>query len=74
MIKLRQLFKPVKSMNAEEAKTYMDDHQEGSFTLLDVRQPSEYEQAHIPGAKLIPLPELNDRINELDPTKPVVTY
>ena len=74
MIKLRQLFNPVKSMNAEEAKSYMDDHQEGSFTLLDVRQPSEYEQAHIPGAKLIPLPELSDRINELDPNKPVVTY
>ena len=74
MIKLRQLFKPVKSMNAEKAKTYMDEHQEGTFTLLDVRQPSEYEQAHIPGAKLIPLPELKDRIRELDPNKPVLTH
>ena len=42
--------------------------------MLDVRQPSEYEQAHIPGAKLIPLPELNDRLDELDPNKPVLTY
>ncbi len=74
MIQLRQLFKPVKSMNAEKAKTYMNEHQEGTFTLLDVRQPSEYKQAHIPGAKLIPLPELNDRLNELDPKKPVLTY
>ena len=74
MIQLRQLFKPVKSMNTEKAKAYLNEHQEGTFTLLDVRQPSEYEQAHIPGAKLIPLPELSDRINELDPNKPVLTY
>lgn len=74
MIQLRQLFKPVKSMDTEKAKTYISEHQEGAFTLLDVRQPSEYEQAHIPGAKLIPLPELNDRLDELDPNKPVLTY
>jgi rhodanese-related sulfurtransferase len=74
MIQLRQLFKPVKSMNTEKAKTFINEHQEGSFTLLDVRQPSEYEQEHIPGAKLIPLPELKDRISELDPNKPVLTY
>ena len=74
MIQLKQLFKPVKSMDAEKAKTYMSEQQEGTFTLLDVRQPSEYEQEHIPGAKLIPLPELKDRLEELDPTKPVLTY
>ena len=66
MIQLRQLFKPVKSMSTEKAKTFINEHQEGSFTLLDVRQPSEYEKEHIPGAKLIPLPELKDRISELD--------
>ena len=74
MIQLKQLFKPVKSMDAEKAKTYMSEQQEGTFTLLDVRQPSEYEQEHIPGAKLIPLPELKERLKELDPNKPVLTY
>ena len=74
MFRLKQLFQPVKSMDADEAKKYMDAHQEGTYTLLDVRQPSEYEQAHIPGAKLIPLPELKDRLKELDTTKPVLTY
>lgn len=36
----------------------------GAF-LLDVRQPDEYEWAHVPGACLIPLAEVPDRIGEL---------
>ena len=61
-------------MDAEEAKTYIADQKEGTFTLLDVRQPGEYEKARIPGAKLIPLPELSDGIGALDPEKPVIVY
>lgn len=33
--------------------------------LLDVRMPDEYEEAHVPGAFLIPLPELPERVGEL---------
>ena len=33
--------------------------------LLDVRQPEEYQSGHIAGAKLIPLGELPQRMNEL---------
>jgi len=36
------------------------------FTLLDVREPAEYSFAHIPGAKSIPLGELENRVDELD--------
>jgi len=61
-------------MGTEEAKAYMAEHEEGTFTLLDVRQPGEYENSRIPGAKLIPLPELADRLGELDPDKPVIPY
>lgn len=39
-------------------------YEAGTF-ILDVRQPEEYSAAHIPGAKLIPLGELNDRITEV---------
>jgi rhodanese-related sulfurtransferase len=70
----KQFLTPVASMDTEEAKAYMAEHEEGSFTLLDVRQPSEYENSRIPGAKLIPLPELADRLGELDPDKPVIPY
>lgn len=73
-MRLRNLFIPVTDMNTEQLHTFIDSNEEGSFTLLDVRQPSEYESARIPGSKLIPLPLLDDRLNELDPQKPVIAY
>jgi len=39
------------------------------FFLLDVREPSEYEIAHIEGATLIPLGELPHRLEELEKYK-----
>jgi rhodanese-related sulfurtransferase len=35
--------------------------------LLDVRQPDEYGEAHVPGAWLIPLDEVPARAGELPP-------
>ena len=70
----KKFFLPLKSMDAEEARTYIKRHGEGTYTLLDVRQPSEYEKIRIPGAKLIPLPELPHRFRELDPEKPLIAY
>ncbi|MDW7710681.1 MAG: rhodanese-like domain-containing protein [Deferrisomatales bacterium] len=53
----------------------MAERGEGGYTLLDVRQPQDYEGAgHIPGALLIPLPELPDRLGKLAPEKPVLAY
>ncbi len=37
------------------------------LNLLDVREPHEFAQAHIPGARLIPLGQLKARLHELDP-------
>lgn len=39
--------------------------------VLDVREPWEYRQGHVPGAVLIPLGELVQRVEELDPGKPI---
>jgi rhodanese-related sulfurtransferase len=72
--KLKKMIVPAESMDAEEARKYINEHNEGTFTLLDVRQPGEYEDSHIPGAKLIPLPQLSDSYDRLDPEKPVVVY
>jgi len=63
-----------KAIFPNEAKTFIDSNEEGTFTLLDVRQPFEYEQAHLPGAKLIPLPQLVDSLEELDPHQPILVY
>lgn len=40
--------------------------------VIDVRQPEEYRQGHIAGAKLIPLGELRNRIDELPKDKEIV--
>jgi rhodanese-related sulfurtransferase/rubrerythrin len=74
MIGIKKLFTPVKSMDGDQAKSFIAEHEEGTYTILDVRQPSEYEEAHIPGATLIPLPNLHDSLNELDPKKPTIAY
>ena len=71
---LKKLFGQVESMDSKKAMEFIEQHNEGTFTLLDVRQPKEYEKAHIPGAKLIPLSELGDALDELDPAKPIITY
>jgi hydroxyacylglutathione hydrolase len=39
--------------------------------VVDVREPWEYRQGHVPGAVLIPLGQLVSRLNELSPEKPV---
>jgi sulfur-carrier protein adenylyltransferase/sulfurtransferase len=42
--------------------------------LVDVREPHEWEIAHIEGARLIPLSQLPDRLNELDGHAEIVTH
>ena len=44
---------------------------QGAF-ILDVRQPEEWVQFHIPGATLIPLGELPDRLNEVPKDQEIV--
>jgi rhodanese-related sulfurtransferase len=41
---------------------------------LDVRERWEFEQAKVPGAILIPLAELADRLGELDRSRPIAAY
>ena len=46
--------------------------QEAGAFILDVREPSEWNEAHIAGATLIPLGELVSRVNELPKDKEIV--
>jgi adenylyltransferase/sulfurtransferase len=43
------------------------------LVLVDVREPHEWEIVHIEGARLIPLSQLPDRLNELDGHAEIVT-
>ena len=73
-MKFSDLFTHVQTIEADEARNWLDVRPDGSYTLLGVREPEEYEQGHIPGALLIPLSELPDRLAEIDPQKPVLAY
>ena len=70
----KQFLTPVQSFNAIEADAYMKRSKADTYTLLDVRQPKEYESEHLPGAKLIPLPDLGQRIDELNAEIPTIVY
>jgi rhodanese-related sulfurtransferase/rubrerythrin len=65
---------PVKSIDTEQTKTYLDGKPVDDVTILDVRQPKEYEAGHIPGSILAPLPELTDHMIRFDRSKPVLVY
>jgi adenylyltransferase/sulfurtransferase len=42
--------------------------------ILDVRNPEEYQICRIPGTKLLPLPELSQRLGELDKGREMVVH
>ena len=44
------------------------------FELIDVREPFEYEIARIDGAKLFPLGEITERLDELKREQPIVVH
>lgn len=48
--------------------------EQGQAVFLDVRFPENYAESHIPGAVLIPEPEVPDRLGELDPNQWIITY
>ena len=41
----------------------------GGARLIDVRQPDEYTAGHIPGATLVPLAEVPERLDAFSPTE-----
>lgn len=71
---IKELFRSAQSMNGAQAREYMAGHRSDTYTLLDVRQPKEYREEHIPGAHLVPLPQLSERMGELAPDRPTIVY
>ncbi len=67
-------FKPVTTWPAEKIRAFMKEKSDDEYSLVDVRTPKEYEQGHLPGAQLIPVGELKERLQELDPSKPTIVY
>ncbi|HUG16228.1 MAG TPA: metalloregulator ArsR/SmtB family transcription factor [Thermomicrobiales bacterium] len=45
-----------------------------NVVVLDVRPPGEYRAGHLPGARSIPIDELEARLGELSPDREIVAY
>jgi rhodanese-related sulfurtransferase/rubrerythrin len=70
----KQFLTPVPSLDADAARRLTAETPVEDLTILDVRQPNEYEREHLPGARLIPMPQLVERIGELDPHQTTLVY
>lgn len=46
----------------------------GEVTVIDVRPRPEYDAGHIPGARSVPLDELDAALDELDSDRAIVAY
>lgn len=61
---------PLPSLNPQELSEKLKDGKRPF--VIDVRQPEEYRNGHIVGAKLIPLGELKVRMQELSKDKEII--
>jgi len=50
------------------------NEQKSSLQVLDVRSPGEWKKGHVPGARHIFVPDLRDRMSELDRDRPTAVY
>lgn len=71
---LGSFFQKVKSVSPDEVRSIIKEKSTNDYCLLDVRQPDEYEQSHIPGARLIPLAELQPNLNKIQPDRMTIVY
>jgi rhodanese-related sulfurtransferase/DNA-binding transcriptional ArsR family regulator len=59
---------------AVDATTLLQRLGDGDITVLDVRPEVEYRSGHIPGARSIPIAELEERLQEVPRDREIVAY
>src|SRR5947209_5080944 len=62
----------LEEITATELKRRLDRGDD--IQIIDVREPHEYEIARIAGTKLIPLSQVVNRLNEIDPSRETVCH
>ena len=67
-----QVWAAEKDITSRDAKALLDKNK--TVFLLDVRTPQEYSQARLAGSVLIPINELERRVNEIPKNRPVLVY
>lgn len=61
-----------KDISIEEYRANFTGDDAPEYLLIDVREPDEYEQGHLPGAILMPMSEFQMRMDELDEDATIV--
>jgi adenylyltransferase/sulfurtransferase len=59
-------------ITATELKQRLDNGED--IQIIDVREQNEYDFARIPNSKLIPLAQVINRMNEIDPDRETVVH
>ena len=62
----------MEEMTATELKAQIDRGDD--VQIIDVREPHEYEIAHLDGSKVIPLGQVVNRMSEIDPHRETVVH
>lgn len=73
-MKVTDLYGPVPTIEPEQLRKLFEARHPDDIQLLDVRQPLEYRAGHIPGSRLIPVADLEERCGQLDPQLTTVVY
>jgi rhodanese-related sulfurtransferase len=71
---VRQLAAASGEWRGEDRAELLRKASEGELVVIDVRPVNEFQQAHLPFARSMPLAELVARVAELPKDKPIVAY
>lgn len=71
---VRSYFHERETMVTLDRQALLGKARKGDVIVLDVRPRSEYEQAHLPHARSVPLPELEQRLATLPRNKHIIAY
>lgn len=59
-----------REIDRREARRLMED----GAQIVEVLPPKEYEEDHLPGAVNLPLRQIENARDHIDPSRPVVVY
>jgi len=71
---IMDFFKPLTAWSTEQVRALLREKKPDEYNLVDVRQAGEYQREHLPGARHIPLGELEARREELPRNLPTLVY
>jgi rhodanese-related sulfurtransferase len=71
---MRELVSRPEELAPMSGALLLEQARQGKVVVIDVRPADEYQTAHLPHARSIPLTELKQRLKELPASRPVVAY